>query len=152
MFSWCSKSISLLCPTCYFWVQTLLFMLPSLFVTFLQRFFPLSDSVSFCVTCSQAQLQAASSPGQRSEAARLGIEPDADPQLIISSPQPQPPGLYTDSRSLFSFPLFISACLGGNTDPSRLSVKYRTSWWKNSTTSFQLLPLHMGLDTCECRI
>lgn len=111
------------------------FMLPSLFVTFLQRFFRLSDSVSFCVTCSQAQLQA--SPGQRSEAARPGIEPDADPQLIISSPQPQPPGFYTDSRSLFSFPLFISACLGGNTDPSRLSVKYLTSWWKNSTTSFQ---------------
>lgn len=101
------------------------FMLPSLFVTFLQRFFRLSDSVSFCVTCSQAQLQA--SPGQRSEAARPGIEPDADPQLIISSPQPQPPGFYTDSRSLFSFPLFISACLGGNTDPSRLSVKYLTS-------------------------
>lgn len=113
------------------------FMLPSLFVTFLQRFFRLSDSVSFCVTCSQAQLQAASSPGQRSEVARPGIEPDADPQLIISSPQPQPPGFYTDSRSLFSFPLFISACLGGNTDPSRLSVKYLTSWWKNSTTSFQ---------------
>lgn len=111
------------------------FMLPSLFVTFLQRFFRLSDSVSFCVTCSQAQLQA--SPGQRSEAARPGIEPDADPQLIISSPQPQPPGFYTDSRSLFSFPLFISACLGGNTDPSRLSVKYLTSWWKNSTTSFR---------------
>lgn len=150
MFSWCLKSISLFCPTCYFWVQTLLFMLPSLFVTFLQRFFRLSDSVSFCVTCSQAQLQA--SPGQRSEAARPGIEPDADPQLIISSPQPQPPGFYTDSRSLFSFPLFISACLGGNTDPSRLSVKYPTSWWKNSTTSFQLLPLHMDLDTCECRI
>lgn len=152
MLSWCSKSISLFCPTCYFWVQTLLFMLPSLFVTFLQRFFRLSDSVSFCVTCSQAQLQSASSPGQRSEAARPGIEPDADPQLIISSSQPQPPGLYTDSRSLFSFPLFISACLGGNTDPSRLSVKYLTSWWKNSTTSFQLLPLHMDLDTCECRI
>lgn len=152
MFSWCLKSISLFCPTCYFWVQTLLFMLPSLFITFLQRFFRLSDSVSFCVTCSQAQLQAASSPGQRSEAARPGIEPDADPQLIISSPQPQPPGFYTDSRSLFSFPLFISACLGGNTDPSRLSVKYLTSWWKNSITSFQLLPLHMDLDTCECRI
>lgn len=131
MFSWCSKNISLFCPTCYFWVQTLCFLLSSLHFC---RGFSASLIQSLSVWPAARH---SSRPPQARGVRQPGIEPDADPQLIISSPQPQPPGFYTDSRSLFSFPLFISACLGGNTDPSRLSVKYLTSWWKNSTTSFQ---------------
>lgn len=81
------------------------------------------------VISEQAELQPPSSTGQRSDATRPGIEPDAEPWSLLTPALTEP--LFF---SWFSQPL--SVCLGENTDPSLRSGKYLTSYWWEHYISF----------------